>query len=147
MQERSELKISVARMRKTRSGMSERGDERLRRRQRVEGRRARSNEERRGFGGSRFLLEAHLEKATQPCTGNKKGGKTPESRVRGERGRERTGPMSGPVASDSSPRFPSSPLYRAFEQLSRTIELRSLLEFNTVPSFLYLSHSNHNLPI
>lgn len=141
MQERSELKISVAKMRKTRSGMSERGDERLRRRQRVEGRRARSNEERRGFGGSRFLLEAHLEKATQPCTGNKKGGKTPESRVRGERGRERTGPMSGPVASDSSP------LYRAFEQLSRTIELRSLLEFNTVPSFLYLSHSNHNLPI
>lgn len=48
-------------------------------------RRARSDEERRGFGGSRFLLEAHLEKATAMHE-EQKGGKNarkPSGRGRG----------------------------------------------------------------
>lgn len=38
--------------------------------------------------GSRFLLEAHLEKAT-PCTRNKKGEKRPKAEWGGGGGRER----------------------------------------------------------
>lgn len=100
----SELKISVARMRKTRSRDERERHERLRRRQRAE---ESTCKERRGFGGSRFLLEAHLEKATAMHE-EQKGGKNARKPSGGERGRERTGPMSGPVASDSSPRFPSA---------------------------------------
>lgn len=67
----SELKISVARMRKTRSRDERERHERLRRRQRAE---ESTCKERRGFGGSRFLLEAHLEKATAMHE-EQKGGK------------------------------------------------------------------------
>lgn len=65
--------------------------------------------------GSRFLLEAHLEKAT-PCTRNKKEEKRPKAEWGGgggERERERTGPMSGPVASDARLHSPPPPLLLA----------------------------------
>lgn len=109
-------------------------------------RRARSDEERRGFGGSRFLLEAHLEKATAMHEEQKGGKNARKPSGRGGEGeggrgkRERTGPMSGPVASDSSPRFPSA----SFRAATLSYEGSSLDPFsNSIRVFPLSFISNH----